>query len=235
MARVERRENVLATGIGLFLGWLMYPKRLFILTALVLVAPACLAQKWEVGGVTGGGFTNGLTVSNAIGTASTGFDKGLAFGAVLGQNLYPRVSGELRYTYNFSDLRVSGAGESATFRGLTHSIHYDILVHARRSHSHVRPFAAAGGGVRLFRGVGTESAYQPLSGFALLTKTNQWTPMAAFGGGIKYVLGQRVLLRIEVQNYFSRFPTKVIAPAPGAHLAGWLHELVPMAGITFVF
>src|SRR5689334_15085355 len=92
-----------------------------ILTALVLVAPACLAQKWEVGGVAGGGFTNGLTVANAIGTASAGFNRGLAFGAVLGQNLYPRVSGELHYTYNMSDLRVSAGGESARFKGLTHS------------------------------------------------------------------------------------------------------------------
>lgn len=32
----SRLDAVLATSIGLFLGWLMYPKRLFILTALVL-------------------------------------------------------------------------------------------------------------------------------------------------------------------------------------------------------
>jgi hypothetical protein len=38
-----------------------------------------------------------------------------------------------------------------------------------------------------------------------------------------------------MRDYFSRFPTKVIAPAPGAHLAGWLNDFVPMAGITFVF
>src|SRR5689334_20220808 len=105
----------------------------YLLTALVFVAPACLAQKWEVGGVTGGGFTNGLTVLNASGTASAGFDKGLAFGAVLGQNLYSRVSGELHYTYNMSDLRVSAGGESATFKGLTHSMHYDILFHGGRT------------------------------------------------------------------------------------------------------
>lgn len=34
---------------------------------------------------------------------------------------------------------------------------------------------------------------------------------------------------------FSQFPTKVIAPAPGAHLSGWLHDLVRMVGVTFVF
>jgi hypothetical protein len=185
--------------------------------------------------VTGGGFTNGVTVTNATGTASAGFDKGLAFGAVLGQNLYPRVSGELHYAYNVSDLRVSSGGQSAAFKGLAHSMHYDILFHTGRARSRVQPFAAAGGGLRVFRGAGTESAYQPLSGFALLTKTSQWVPMATFGGGIKYAIRPRVLLRVEVRDYFSRFPTHVIAPAPGSHLAGWLHDVVPMVGISFVF
>ena len=213
----------------------MKANRTFILTALVVIAPTCFAQKWEVGGVTGGGFTNNLTVSNGIGTASTGFANGFAFGVVLGQNLYPRVSGELRYTYRLSDLQLSGAGDSARFKGTTQSMHYDILLHSRRTHSRVQPFAAAGGGMRIFSGVGTESPYQPLSSFALLTKTQQWKPVVTFGGGIKYAIAPRVLLRIEVRDYFSKFPTNVIAPAPGAHLSGWLHDIVPMAGITFVF
>src|SRR5258708_27874735 len=113
-----------------------------VLAALVVFAPACFAQKWEVGGVTGGGFTNDLTVSNPIGSASAGFATGLAFGAVLGQNLYPRVSGELRYTYHLSDLKLSGSGDAATLKGMTHSMHYDILVHNRSVHSPVPPFLA---------------------------------------------------------------------------------------------
>jgi hypothetical protein len=79
--------------------------------------------------------------------------------------------------------------------------------------------------MRDFRGVGTESSYQALSSFALLTKTSQWTPVAAFGGGLKFAITPRVLLRVEVRDYFSRFPTQVIAPAPGAHLSGWLNDL----------
>ena len=207
----------------------------YIFTALVVIAPACFAQKWEVGGVTGGGFSSGLTVSNGLDTATTGLANGLALGAVLGQNLYPRISGELRYTYTFSDLQLSGSGQSASFKGVTHSMHYDILVHSRSTHSRVQPFAAGGGGMRIFSGVGTETPYQPLSNFALLTKTQQWMPMVTFGGGIKCAIAPRVLLRLEVRDYLTRFPTKVIAPAPGAHLSGWLHDFVPMAGITFVF
>jgi len=67
-----------------------------------VLAPACFAQIWEAGGVTGGGFTNNLNVSNAVGSATTGFSKRVRIRAVLGQNLYPRISGELRYTYRFA-------------------------------------------------------------------------------------------------------------------------------------
>lgn len=205
------------------------------LASLLILAPACWAQNWEVGGMAGGGFTNGLTVSNAVASATTGFANGLATGALLGQNLYSRISGELRYSVDFSDLRISDSAATATFKGQTHSVHYDILVSGRPHGARLRPFALAGGGMRDFRGVGTESPYQPLSNFALLTKTSQWTPVVTFGGGIKYAIAPRILLRVEVLDYFSRFPTQVIAPAPGAHLSGWLHDLVPMAGLTFMF
>ena len=213
----------------------MNPLARYAFAALVVLAPAGFAQKWEVGGVTGGGFNNNLSVSNPAGNATTGFANGFAFGAILGQNLYPMVSGEMHYTYRFGDLKVSSAGESATFKGLSHTMHYDILVHSRPARARLRPFVAAGGGFRVFRGVGAESPYQPLSSFALLTKTQQWMPMVTFGGGIKYSISRRVLLRAEVRDYFTSFPTKVIAPAPGAHLSGWLHDIVPLAGITFVF
>jgi hypothetical protein len=206
-----------------------------IFTALVALAPACFAQKWEVGGVTGGSFSNGLTVSNGLDTATAGLANGWALGAVLGQNLYPRISGELRYSYIFSDLQLLGSGQSASFKGATQSMHYEILLHSRATEYRVQPFAAAGGGMRIFSGVGTETLYQPLSNFALLTKTQQWMPMATFGGGIKYAITRRVRLRLEMRDYLTRFPTKVIAPAPGARLSGWLHDFVPMAGITFVF
>jgi len=183
----------------------------------------------------GGGFTNGLTASTALASATTGFANGPVAGAILGQTLSSRVSGELSYTIDFSDLRISGGNQSATFKGQTHSVDYDILVSARPRGARLRPFILAGGGMRDFRGVGTETPYQPLGDIALLTKTSQWKPALTFGGGIKYAISSRISLRVEVRDYFSQFPTQVIAPAPGAHLSGWLHDFVPMAGLTFVF
>jgi opacity protein-like surface antigen len=206
-----------------------------IFASLSLVACICPAQKWEVGGVTGGGFGNDLTVSNPTGSASTGFSPGVAVGGIIGQNLYRQIGGELRYTFQFSNLQLSSGGSDASFRGQTHTVQYNILWHARSARSRMRPFVGLGAGMRVFRGTGDESAYQALSGFALLTKTNEWKLMAAAGGGIKYRLTPRLSLRAEMWDYATPFPSRVIAASPGAQLGGWLHDFVPMVGLTIVY
>jgi opacity protein-like surface antigen len=206
-----------------------------ISAALLVAAHVCPAQKWEVGGVTGGGFSSDLTVSNPTGSASTGFSPGVAVGGFIGQNLYRQLGGELRYTFQFSNLKLSGGGSDASFRGQTHTVQYNVLWHARPVRSRMRPFVGVGAGMRVFRGTGEENAYQPLSGFALLTKTQEWKLMAAAGGGIKYRLTPRLSLRAEVWDYATPFPSKVIASSPGAQLGGWLHDVVPMVGLTFVY
>lgn len=207
----------------------------YTITALFVLAPACLAQKWDVGGVTGGGFYNHVGVSNAVSGATAGLENGFGFGAILGQNVSEHLSGEIRYEYQFSDLKVSRSGENVTFGGHSHTMHYDVLFHSRSVRSRVRPFVALGGGVRVFRGTGTETSYQPLSSFVLLTRTQEWKPMVTFGGGVKYAISPRLSLRVEVRDFLTTFPVKVIAPAPGSHLSGWLHDVVPMIGVTFVF
>ncbi len=203
--------------------------------ALSLLATVCPAQKWELGGVAGGGFDNSLTASNATGSASTGFSPGVAMGAFIGQNLFRQIGGELRYTFQFSNIKLSDGGSEVSFRGETHTMQYNVLWHARPRRSRVRPFLGLGAGVRVFRGTGAENAYQPLSDFALLTKTMEYKLMAAGGGGVKYRLTPRLMLRAEVWDYASPFPSRVIAASPGAHIGGWLHDIVPMVGLTFVF
>jgi len=56
--------------------------------------------------------------------------------------------------------------------------------------------------------VGAESPYQPLSSFALLTQTQQWVPLVTFGGGIKYAIAPRIILRIEVRDTSAAFRQK---------------------------
>jgi hypothetical protein len=208
-------------------------------TSLFLIVTAFaatgFAQTWEVGGAAGAGFSKALGVSSAAGQASAGFGNSAAFGGFLGQNLYRSLSGEIRYTFRPSDLKLSSGASHTTFQGVSHAVHYDMLFHTKPEDSPLRPFVAAGGGVKVFCGVGKEAAYQPLQEFALLTKTREWKPMISFGGGMKWTLSPRAFLRFEFRDYLTPFPKQVIAPSPGSSLGGWLHDIVPLAGISYAF
>jgi len=205
-----------------------------LILAATLVA-GCLGQGY-IGGAAGYGVAKDLTVSNAAGSASTGFKSGAGLGAFAGHDLYNYLGGELRYLYRFSDLKLSSGGASISFSGHSHAVHYDLLIFGRGRQSPVRPFAAVGGGVRYFRGTGKEHAVQPLSNFAILTKTSQVKGLATVGGGVQVKLGGHAFLRAEFRDYMSPVPKLLITPVPGAKLSGcWMHDFTPLAGIGFSF
>ena len=89
--------------------------------------------------------------------------------------------------------------------------------------------------VKLFRGIGKESAFQPLSNLALLSKTNETTALVSAGGGVKFLLTQAVQFRVEIHDGLTPFPKKVITPAAGSSINGWLQDLMVLAGISIVF
>jgi hypothetical protein len=134
-----------------------------------------------------------------------------------------------------SDLKLSGNGSDVSFKGMSHAIHYDFLYSPAARRSKVQPFVAAGAGVKLYRGTGKEQAYQPLSNFAYLTRTQDLRPLIAAGGGFKYRVGEHMFFRAEIRDYITPFPKKVITPAPGAKVSGWLQDFVPMFGLSFSF
>jgi hypothetical protein len=202
---------------------------------LSAAALSAFAQQWEVGGGAGLGFVPGVPVTSTLGSATTGFKTGASFGAFVGQNLYPHISGELHYGFLQSNLRLQSGGTEASFSGVAHVVHYDILYHTNKKGSKVQYFAAVGGGMKLFRGTGKEAAYQPLSQFAYFTKTQAIKPMVSFGAGIKYALAERVILRTEFRDYLTMFPKDLIAPAPGAKFGGVLHNFVPMVSIAYEY
>src|SRR6266700_1235312 len=105
------------------------------------------AQEWEIGGIGGAGFMNGVDVSRAGASATTGFKSGVAYGAFAGSNLYTHLSGEIRYTYQMSDLKLSGSGTEVGFTGISHAIHYDFLYHPANNESRLQPFVALGAGI----------------------------------------------------------------------------------------
>jgi hypothetical protein len=208
----------------------------FGFTLALLFAGIGAAQEWEVGGMASYGFYHNVDATNPLGSAVTGFSPGGAFGAVAGYNANSILGGEFRYTYEMSNLKLSSGGTSASFNGMAHILGYDLILHPRYKRGRkAQPFLAVGGGMKLYRGTGSEQEFQPLENFALLSKTQQVEPMISFGGGFKMMLSQRVLLRAEVRDYVSPFPKSVIVPLPPTKIGGWLNDFVPMVGISYIF
>jgi hypothetical protein len=195
----------------------------------------CLAQQWEIGGAAGYSFYRDMTVTRASGTASAGFKPGAAFSAFGTQNLYNRLGGQFRYTYQMSDLKLSSGGTEARFAGRSQAFHYDLLFYATDKESKLRPFVAGGGGIKLYQGTGKEVVAQPLGQFALLTKTSQAVGLISAGGGVKCRVAGRTYLTVEVRDYITPPPKEVIAPYTGSKLSGWVHSIVPMVGLSFGF
>jgi opacity protein-like surface antigen len=194
---------------------------------------AAQAQTLEIGVVGGGGFLPGVPVAGAPSSVSAGFQSGPALGAVFTQNMYSRVSGEITYLYEQSNLRLSSGADSASFAGRAHVLEYEILYHLHPPSARVRPYFAVGGGMKIFQGTGAEAAYQVLMQYAYLTRTNELKPMLTFGGGVKIALRGRMAARLDLRDQLTTFPTKVISPAPGMAINSWLHGFVPTVGLEW--
>jgi len=212
-------------------------RQLLLITFFVLlaVAPVAMAQDWEVGVGGGGSFYTSQTVTNPLGSAEAKLANGFIVSAWLDNRISKVFGGELRYDYEQSDLRLSSGSTSVGFGSHTNAIHYDFLLNMASREAKVTPFLAGGAGVKLYTGTGTESAFQPLSNIALLTKTSHLLPLVSVGGGIKFRVSNSVLVRLEVHDYLTPFPSDVIAPAFRSKVGGWISDFVAMGGISYTF
>ena len=207
----------------------------FTFFVVLAAAPAALAQKWEVGAGVGGAFYTSQTFSNAVAKADASLNNGVAVSAWLGNNIGNLLGGELRYDYEKTDLHLSSGGTSVNFGGHTNAFHYDFLLHFTPRDAKVRPYIAGGGGVKVYTGTGKEQAFQPFSTVALLTKTSEVKGLVSVGAGIKFNVAHAVQFRVEIHDYLTPFPKKVIAPAQNAKVDGWLSDFVAMAGLSITF
>ncbi len=202
--------------------------------SLFFVVPACFAQRWDFGASAGGSFVNGVPVTVSNSSATAGFKPGAMFGGFLGQDLYKHIGGEIRYGFLMGDSRIQSGGQEAVFGSNSHVLHYDLLIHTGNGESRTQMFAAVGGGMKIFRGTGAPHDYQPLSQYVYLTKTQEVKPMGSVGAGVRLTLTPRMFLRLEVRDYITPFPEKVITLAPGAQAGSIMHNIVPMATLGFL-
>jgi hypothetical protein len=201
---------------------------------LIMLPAAVFAQKWEIGADGGVGLLNNVAVTGIAGSATAGFAPGFIAGAFVGENLYTHVSGEIRYEYMQSDLRLTSSGQTAQFTGAAHAIHYDVVYHTNRGESPVQFFGALGGGVKAFTGTGTQEAYQPLSQYGYFTKTQTLKMMLTASAGFTWKLSPKFSIRAEVRDFTSGFPTSVLTPPQGVKYGSLLNEVVPMVSVVYI-
>src|ERR1700732_3233605 len=111
-----------------------------LICGAIAIAPALMAQKFEFGGGVGGGFYTSQDVTGTLGSAAAKIQTNLAGSAWFANNSSGRWGGELRYDYQRGDLQLSQSGTQATFAGMSHAIHYDVLWHLTPNGSRIRPF-----------------------------------------------------------------------------------------------
>ena len=205
------------------------------LVLVTLSAGGCFAQPWSVGVAGGFGTYHDATIDNAGGAASAGFGPRFAAGAVLGENVSEHFGGELRYTFRDGDSELRSNGREANLDAAAHALHFDFLAYATGRHARLRPFLAGGAGIKRYTATGTVDPVQPLRSFAVLAHADEVKALVSFGGGVKAMLGDHWLVRVDFRDYATPFPENVIIPAPGAKVHGWLHDFVPLVGVDWTF
>ncbi len=207
-----------------------------LIGACFLIPFAAQAQKWEVGGFGGGSFYTSQDVKRVNGTsANASFSPGFAAGFFVGQDLGRFFGGEIRYMFARNTAKLTREGAKASFGAQTHSLHYDFNVYFAPTGNRVRPYFSVGAGVRQFRGTGTETVTQALSDYALLTRTNDTTPLVTAGVGVKMRIGEKSSLRVEVKDFMTPVPKNVFTPNRGSEFGGWFHNFLPVVGVAYVF
>jgi hypothetical protein len=203
----------------------------------ITLSPMCLAQQWEFGATSGYSFYTNASIGNPIAeqSASAGFRPGYTLGAVFGENLYNYVGGELRYLFLWGTPQINFQGTRATMAGYTNLVVYDVLVHMASRDSSVRPYLAAGAGIKVYGGTSAGSLMQPLTQFAVLRPLTQVEPAVSVGGGLKYLVARHALLRADFRAYMSALPNHLFRTTGVSEIRGWVYNFVPQVGVGYLF
>src|SRR6267143_2167990 len=99
--------------------------RFLLSTALLAMIPGVLTQtamaqlskrasnseaKYEIGGGIGGSFYQSKSLTSSVTRGDAGFENGYTGGFWIGNNMYPKLSGEFHYDYQMNDLKLSSGG-----------------------------------------------------------------------------------------------------------------------------
>ncbi len=203
----------------------------------VTISFVCQAQPWELGAIGGYGWYHDSSITNGLGSAQAGIPARAAFGVTLTENMYNHVGGEIRYLFRFGGPELKSSGIEANLDGHTNLVTYDFLFYTSSKESGIRPYIAAGAGIKVYTGLGSRflDLNQPLANLTLLRPVNQVEPAISLGGGMKFRMPKRTQLRVDFRVYMTPLPDQLFRPTGPSVISGWLYDFVPLAGISYVF
>jgi hypothetical protein len=225
----------------------------FVGLVLVSSSIACMAQEWEIGAGGGYGWPLNSSVTPAGIPVRSGQAPRAAFSIFSAENPYNYLGGEFQYAFRQGGTEIKSNGFTETASGYSNILVYNLTVHMTPFQSKIRPFVAAGTGIKIYTntdfcrpfvaaGTGiniyTNTDFcvpQPLAGVVLLRRGTQVEPVVSFNGGVKYMLPHHVQLRLDLRVYTSPAPDELIRPIAPARIRGWIYDLMPMAGIAYMF
>ena len=203
----------------------------------ISISSACLAQPWELGASGGYGWYHEPSITNSSKSVQAGIPARAAFGVTFTQNMYPYVGGEIRYLFRFGGPELKSSGIQANLDGHTNLVTYDFLFYTTSKESNIRPYVAAGAGIKVYTGLGPRffSLNTPLADVALLRPVNQVEPAISVGGGVKFYTSKRVQLRVDFRAYMTPLPDQLFRPVGRSVIHGWLFDFVPLGGVSYIF
>jgi len=198
----------------------------------IVFAAACFAQEWEVGGFVGYGWYHNGTVESPSERIQAGIRNRVAFGFILGEDLYQHLSGEFRYVFQDGGPFLSGPGFNTNIDGRSHTFTYDVVVNVTNKEHRVRPFLAAGAGGKYYTASDDAILVQPAPAVVILTGRNTWRFVGDFGGGVKFVVHHHIILRADFRDYITGLPHGQIVPARFSNRHGTLQMFTPTVGVS---
>ena len=205
------------------------------ITLAAVFSSLCLAQTWEVGAVGGYGWYRNPSITNPPDSGIAGFPARAAVGIVAGENPYNHLGGELRWLFRFGGPQLQSNGITESALGYTNTITYDFLFHMTPRESKIRPFVAAGAGIKVYSG-SFRDVNQPLADFVVLRPITEVEPAISVGTGVKYLLPKHIQLRVDFHVVATPLPDEVIRPTrPLTRIHGWVYDFLPLGGISYVF
>jgi outer membrane protein with beta-barrel domain len=195
----------------------------------------CSAQNRQLSIAGGFGFYHDVTVTAPSGEARAGFGPRFALGVAAGERFRDHFGGEFRYTFQDGDSELRSGSLEANLDAHSHSLLGDLLIYGRSRGPKLQPYGAVGVGVKIYQATEGPTPGRPLMNFATLINGTSARPLVSLGGGTQYVIGERWAVRIDLRDYATPFPNKLFALSPGAQVHGWLHDFVPLVGISRSF